>query len=185
MVKRNAAAPWFYAVGSVVLGYAGYQAFRRLRETQRARSSAGDREQLVGRTGLQQSRQTAPERQSRTRTRDRNAEGTELNREELEALLSGGALAFSNTYDAVTSEELGAEWLTRTSDASLVANEDEVADSEVAELLREAGMSVVSEGSVNWASPDELERAVSADLEGTEDEFELEFDDSSLRVAAR
>lgn len=183
MFNRNAAAPWFYAAGSAVLGFVGFQVFRRLTRARRVGVADAAREQPAAAMAPQRTDQTAPERHSRTRTR--NVLGPTLLGDELEAPVGRATLVPGDAYDAVAPDDLAPEWLSRATESSLAANNDESIDPEVADLLREAGMSLVSEGSLNWASPVELERAVRADLEGTEDQFDLEFDDSSLRVAAR
>ena len=100
--------------------------------------------------------------------------------EELEVALNGSAPIIGDTYDAVAPDELATEWLSRATQGAMLASPGEPLDPEVAELLRDAGLSLVSEGSLNFASADQLEAAVGIDLEGTEDQFELEFDYSGV-----
>jgi hypothetical protein len=95
--------------------------------------------------------------------------------EELEPARSGRSPG--DAYDAVATDDLAAEWLSRATEAGLARNEP--LNIEAAEALRDAAMSVVSEGSLNSASVEQFEAVVAAGLDGLEDSFELEFDHSA------
>jgi hypothetical protein len=198
VLYRNAAAPWLFAAGGVVLGLVGLRAFSTM--TRRTRAGVADA------SGDSETRDPAPTRapdsapapsseHAAAQHSGENVSPTEDGQspqmqprafsreaydEELEVALNGSAPIIGDAYDAVAPDELATEWLSRATQGAMLASPGEPLDPEVAELLRDAGLSLVSEGSLNFASPDELEAAVGIDLEGTEDQFELEFDYSGV-----
>jgi hypothetical protein len=122
----------------------------------------------------------SPQEDGQSPLTQRRAFDQEALDEELEVALNGRAPMIGDAYDAVAPDELATEWLSRATQGAMLPSPGEPLDPEVAELLRDAGLSLVSEGSLNFASPDQLEAAVGIDLEGTEDQFELEFDYSGV-----
>lgn len=75
------------------------------------------------------------------------------------------------SYDALAPDDLGAEWLSRATEAAPLDSMDAdlQAEANPPEILLEEGMAVVSEGSLNAASAEGIESAVMADLEEAED----------------
>lgn len=90
--------------------------------------------------------------------------------------LTQGTRPRDEAYDAIAPEDLGSEWLTRATEGSATA-EDEAPLLDTAEALRNAGLSVVSQESLEAASADELEAAATTELEGATDEELLELDE--------
>jgi hypothetical protein len=173
VLYRNATAPWLYAAGGVVLGLVGFKAVSALKRGGRARDASETPEQQSGQAALQHSGEIVAQ------------EGLhpfvpELLDEEVEAVLNGDAPLPGDAYDAVAPDDLASEWLSRATEAAGVEPTDEPLDMEVAELLSDAGMSVVSEGTLNSANPEQLEATASNDLDGldgADEPFEREFDD--------
>jgi hypothetical protein len=83
---------------------------------------------------------------------------------------SGAALYASDSYDAVAPEELGSEWLARATEASANYTGSPIPETPLPEALLEAGMSVISEASINAASAEQLEADAVRELEGTDDD---------------
>lgn len=86
-----------------------------------------------------------------------------------------------DAYDALAPDDLGAEWLARATEASSSGPDDDFAEAQPAELLYEVGMAIVSEGSLNAASADELEAQAIADLEGLSESELLEMNEPLSR----
>lgn len=175
MLYRNAAAPWLLAAGGLALGLVGFKVVSKMSRRGRARHADVAAEEQSRGAALRQSGGNAAQETD-------PALVPELLGEELDALLSGGASVPGDAYDAVAPDELASEWLSRVTEAPGVASATEPLDAHVAELLRDEGISIISEGSLNSASPDQLEAAAEGRLDDAEDAFELEFDDASLGV---
>jgi hypothetical protein len=84
------------------------------------------------------------------------------------AMPTAARMVADDAYDAVAPDDLGAEWLTRAAEANV--DDSMFEEPEPPELFLEAGMAVISEGSINAASAEQLEAEASAALEGTTDE---------------
>lgn len=151
MLNRNAAGSWLYAAGGVALGIVGFKAVSALKQRRLVREVRRAVEQQSRHATVQQGGENAE-------PAVRHPFVPELLDEEVEAVLGGAAPLPGDAYDAVAPDDLATEWLSRATEAAVVEPTDEPLDTEVAELLRDAGMSVVSEGTLNSASPDQFER---------------------------
>lgn len=182
MLYRNAAAPWLLAAGGVALGLVGFKAVSTLTRRGRARDAGpssdaeSPRAQHSDDAASQHSGENAAPELRHSVVQQRAFDQALLDEEIGGAAIDANERIPGDSYDAVAPDSLASEWLSRATEATVVFPSDQPIDPELAELLRDAGMSVVSEGSLNFASPDELEAAVGIDLEGPDDQFELEFD---------
>jgi hypothetical protein len=78
--------------------------------------------------------------------------------------------AREDAYDAIAPDDLASEWLTRATEASTLPSEDDLLRIDVVEVLRDTGVSIVSEGSLNAASPEQLEAAALASPDDTDED---------------
>lgn len=101
--------------------------------------------------------------------------------QDLTARRSDEARLPDDAYDAVAPDDLASEWLTRAIESSPPPSGERL-NPESAELLRDAGMSVVSQGSLDASSADQLEAVAIAELEGLDDEDISENDDDPTRI---
>jgi hypothetical protein len=92
-------------------------------------------------------------------------EGPPLDEGELTAQPSKATLLPDDAYDAVAPDDLGSEWLTRATETSTMPAEDELLPTDIAVILEEAGMSVVSQGTLDAASAEQLEADSAEQLE--------------------
>jgi hypothetical protein len=75
----------------------------------------------------------------------------------------------------VAPDDLGAEWLARATEVSSADTRGIAPEAQPPDAFIDAGMSVVSEASINAASADEIESKAIADLD--EDYIPLEIDE--------
>jgi hypothetical protein len=96
-----------------------------------------------------------------------------INEPELTAQPMQGLLPPDDAYDAVAPDELGSEWLSRATEASPTGYDPE-REVQVGDIFMEAGMSVMSEGSFTASHAEEVEAAVDADMNRSDNEEEQE-----------
>ena len=75
-----------------------------------------------------------------------------------------------DAYDAVAPDDLASEWLSRATEASTLPSEDDLLRVDMIEVLQGSDMSMVGQGSMNAASPEQLEAAALADPDGSDED---------------
>jgi hypothetical protein len=85
------------------------------------------------------------------------------------------APALDEAYDAVAPDDLGAEWLTRATQGSSLGTDSDALETD---LARDAGLSVMSQGSLEAASAEELEAIAASELEAVSEEDLVDLDEA-------
>lgn len=191
-MNRNAAVPWLYVAGGAAIGLVAFRAASTLKQRRRGREP----EPVVDRAAAPLSDKVRPvadlppqglsgaalqESGEIAAYEAPHAIVEELVDDELELALSGDTASPGEAYDAVAPDDLGSEWLTRATEASAGRSVAAPLALEIAELFRDAGMSVVSEGSLNAASAEQIESAASEELDVVDDQKALGSDERTAQ----